>query len=192
MQLRAHFNYAARVQLNPGAGTVATNVFSANGLYDPDITGAGHQPMGWDELIELYDHGVVKHARIEVQLQPQPTCVYGVSVVGSTTVPYTDPLGFIESAHTSWQMADHYYSTAGGLRAITLTQSVDIAKFLGVKDLMDGREFASDNGSNPSEGVFFMVWAAASDGSTDPISTNFIVKITYESMMVEPRHLAQS
>lgn len=37
------------IDLNPGAlGSNAPYTFSANGLYDPNITGSGHQPIGFD------------------------------------------------------------------------------------------------------------------------------------------------
>jgi hypothetical protein len=41
--------YGEQVTLNPGSGSNASYVFAMNGLYDPNITGTGHQPYGFDE-----------------------------------------------------------------------------------------------------------------------------------------------
>lgn len=53
------------------ASSVATGngsyVFSANGLYDPDITGTGTQPLYFDQLMALYNHYVVTSSTITVE-----------------------------------------------------------------------------------------------------------------------------
>lgn len=37
-----------------------------NGLYDPNITGTGHQPLYFDQLMGLYDHYTVLKSRIKI------------------------------------------------------------------------------------------------------------------------------
>lgn len=39
--------------------------YKANGLYDPDTTGIGHQPLGFDQFTPIYNHYVVLGARIK-------------------------------------------------------------------------------------------------------------------------------
>jgi len=47
--------YFSVFTLNPGAaGSAGVQVFSANGLYDPDITSTGHQPRGFDQSSAMY------------------------------------------------------------------------------------------------------------------------------------------
>jgi len=48
--------YSDYFQLTTTSGAVSTYVFAANGLYDPNITGTGHQPMGFDQLLQFYNH----------------------------------------------------------------------------------------------------------------------------------------
>ena len=54
-KFQSKLRYSTKFTLNPAASTnVVQHVFSANGLYDPDITGVGHQPRGFDQLMSLY------------------------------------------------------------------------------------------------------------------------------------------
>lgn len=41
-----------------------SRVFYANGLYDPDITGTGHQPQGYDQWGDLYRTATVLKSKI--------------------------------------------------------------------------------------------------------------------------------
>ena len=46
--------YCQEVSLNPTVGAVASADFAANGLYDPYLSGVGHQPMGFDQLMTFF------------------------------------------------------------------------------------------------------------------------------------------
>ena len=64
-KVKTKLRYVEYFTLNPAAaGLPATHVFSANGLYDPNITGVGHQPRGFDQLMALYDHYYVSRSKI--------------------------------------------------------------------------------------------------------------------------------
>jgi hypothetical protein len=61
-----NLRYATNFQLTVSGGAVASYVFAANGLFDPDITGTGHQPMGFDQMMVQYNHYCVMAAKIKV------------------------------------------------------------------------------------------------------------------------------
>lgn len=47
---KVKLKYTEVITLTTNASTIPTyNLFSANSLYDPNYTGAGHQPLGFDE-----------------------------------------------------------------------------------------------------------------------------------------------
>lgn len=63
--------YATRLILPAGTiGSTQGYVFRANGLYDPDYTGAGHQPMYRDELALQYDKYTVVSSWIKITFIP--------------------------------------------------------------------------------------------------------------------------
>lgn len=56
--------YCSYVTLDPTLVAPAYNDFQLNSLYDPNITGAGHQPYGFDQLMTYYDHYLVIKASV--------------------------------------------------------------------------------------------------------------------------------
>lgn len=62
-KLRTKLFYGDRLALS---GTLPEHVFNGAGLYDPDVTGVGHQPRGFDQIMALYDHYLVTGSKIEV------------------------------------------------------------------------------------------------------------------------------
>jgi hypothetical protein len=59
-----YYDYAQ--QISAAAGFCASRFFIANGLFDPDISGSGHQPMGFDQMMLLYTTYTVVRATITV------------------------------------------------------------------------------------------------------------------------------
>ena len=47
-------------QLNTTSGLCGVRIFSLSSLFDPDVTGTGHQPVGYDQIMALYEEYIVK------------------------------------------------------------------------------------------------------------------------------------
>lgn len=58
--------YCENVQISTTNGSFGTYLFSCNGMFDPNITGTGHQPVYFDNMAALYDHYTVIGSRIKV------------------------------------------------------------------------------------------------------------------------------
>jgi len=56
--------YVQECPLNANSSTAAGYTFALNGLYDPDISGSGHQPMGFDQFTALYQNYKVLGAKV--------------------------------------------------------------------------------------------------------------------------------
>lgn len=52
------------------AGGIAQQVFSLNGIFDPDITAVGHQPMYFDRYAAIYNNYRVLGSRITAEISP--------------------------------------------------------------------------------------------------------------------------
>lgn len=65
-KLRTVLTYCHNGVTGGGAGgTLSTHQFSLNNVFDPDVTGAGHQPMGYDQLMSLYQFCRVIKAKVK-------------------------------------------------------------------------------------------------------------------------------
>jgi len=49
------------------SGSSNSYFFSANGLFDPNTTGTGHQPMGFDQMMLMYEQYTVFASKITVE-----------------------------------------------------------------------------------------------------------------------------
>ncbi len=185
-------NYMEEFALDPGSGLADTHVFSANGIFDPNITGVGHQPMGFDEWIVMYDHITVIASKIEFTLWSHVTGslgqgVMGVALTDSATVAATKEI-LVERGDSTYRA---YGSVTSGASPLKITKYFGTKKFFGVKDLLDATIYRNTVSSNPSEQAFYHCWQGAANGQ-DGAGLSCMAKITYLCVCNEPRALAQS
>ncbi len=66
---RCALRYAQTKTYTTGASGVSgtENAFSLNSLYDPDITGVGHQPYGFDQVASLYSKYLVMSCDVQIR-----------------------------------------------------------------------------------------------------------------------------
>jgi hypothetical protein len=197
---RTELTYSDLAALGPSTGeNLGTQVWSCGGLYDPDITGSGHQPLGFDQWMAFYNHYVVLSCRIEVSGFVQGvsqsdytlgTVMIGVIPTGSSTAVTTADL-FYELPYGAVGVA----GTAGGMKPDVITNHLHIPEWFGVTET----EFIADDthrgnsASNPSEDSFFEVGAnrvAYSDASSIVCMTR--TRLIYEVVFLERKELSQS
>ena len=61
--------YTELLQLADAVTGLAYNVYNANGIWDPNFSATGHQPMGYDQWSTLYKTYRVKSARLKLSAQ---------------------------------------------------------------------------------------------------------------------------
>lgn len=191
-KLKSRLTYCEKgVSVNPGAGGIAGDyVFSLNNLYDPNVTGTGHQPLGFDQLAALYRYFVVTKARAfitfyNVDTSNEALCVASVST-SSTSI--TDITNAIENGRSSYQMV----SKAGDSRAIVdMKLAVDIGRELGPKDPIDNPQLWGTSAGGPTTGLFLHT-SAAPNSTNDSSLTGISVVIEYDAIFFEPLTVASS
>jgi len=65
--------YKQNLAMVSTSGIIYKNQFAIGNLYDPDYTGAGHQPHGFDQLAALYKQYVVMGAKMTVNFRNAAT-----------------------------------------------------------------------------------------------------------------------
>jgi hypothetical protein len=169
-------------------------VFRANSLYDPDLTGAGHQPNGFDQLMVAYNHFTVTRSRINVRvlqvgsgggsIEPGAICL-GWSDTGTFMASQADYPACIEKRNV--YTTGFYGSSTTSGNSFILRGSLDIAKLLKKtpKQLVEMANLRGDNSTNPAEGYFFEIGLFSF--SSNPGAITVICDIEYDAVFTEPR-----
>lgn len=64
---RVKLSYYESVGLTSTSGIPSKYTFNLSSIFDPDVTGVGHQPYGHDQWATLYKHYTVTSAKISVK-----------------------------------------------------------------------------------------------------------------------------
>jgi len=187
---RAILRYTDHVtSITSTLGALGSYVFRANGIYDPNYTGTGHQPMGFDQWAALYNHYVVLGAKMTVKVLPSASstapCIIGTMVTDGTAVPYTTPGTFIEAKRGPYRL---FKATD---RVVSLVQKYSSKKQFNVTDVKDNvARIGAPVTADPTEDAMFNIWFFTMDNTT--ASPNLFVTIDYIVEFSEPKDMVTS
>ena len=180
-----------QILLNPASGTIASYVFTMNGIQDPNVTGAGHQVLGFDEIMPLYDHFTVigSRARVTFINQNATTPIQVVLSLRDNSTVTNDDAQIIENGLCRYATLG---GSNGGRNQATLQMNCSPTKFFGQKVVGEDK-YQGTISNNPADQVYLHIMAYAMDGTTDPASDIIAqVEIDYVTILTEPKLLARS
>lgn len=187
-QQKVTFKYSDFFSLNPALAGFASYVFCANGVYDPNITGVGHQPRGFDQLMALYDHFVVIHSKITATAMEatstDKTNKWLALTLQDDSTPFAFSNDIFECRHTKWKPM--YKDVPVG----NLTMEFNNG-FLGRSKPLSDPELKGSVSANPTETAFYIVYYGT-DGGDDPGPVTCRVDIEYTVVLIEPKTPAGS
>lgn len=194
---KANFRYVENVSLDPTAGSMAYNTWSANSLYDPNTTGAGHQPMGFDQIAPLYNRYIVTGCKLTATFESRSGSSNATAMCGITTHETSGFSGASSPVSLLIEQAKTNYTYLGvsnsGASVRTLTRRISMRKEFAVKDLFGNlEEYGALTSGSPTNGSFVTTWAVSPNGTDDPVAVNVLVKIEYTGYFFEPKLLGQS
>jgi len=191
-----NFRYIDQIVLQTfgtsGADVPVYHQFTANSLYDPDYTGTGHQPLGFDQMMAFYDHYAVLSCEITVA---------GSVNTGTTTDGLSQYLGiFLDddySVPTSGRVLMEQQRCAftpllnyqTGLTEVR--HRFDARSFFGVQSVRDVTALKGTSTSSPSEIASFMVFMSPILASVNT-TANLTVILDFEAVLTEPKDLPGS
>lgn len=183
------FRYAESITLTQG--TLTQYMFSATNLYDPNITGTGHQPMGFDQWGTFYNHWMVVGSKITVTATGKDSSDTGATTLcvflSDDTTANTNPLTLIEEGRCSWT------TIAGfpGIGTKKLTRKYSAKKFFGLSKLGDCfDEYGASYPTNiPLENADFVI---DMNSVTTACEIQLTVVIDYIVLLKEPQELTAS
>lgn len=176
--------------LDVGTGGIpVTQVYSLTSLFDPNYTGVGHQPLGFDNIMPMYDHYTVIGARVKVtasNLDRDPQ--YIVLQIKDGISLSTNLSAMIENGRTN-------FKTLGGNETASSTQTLT-ANF-SAKQFFSRNPMASDKqqgtvSSSPLENAFLHITVAPTTIGENTTKVVYSIIIEYIAMLTEPKQLGQS
>jgi len=169
-------------------------------LFDPDLTGIGHQPMYYDQFCGAvgtapYSRYRVLSSTITVQYSPQNptnpgTITFGPYIVGlsasSTSGLYgTTASALCEASNTTWT---YMGEKAGGNNVKTLSATYIPSRDLGL-DTGDDTISAAYN-QNPTQVFYATPWKIDTFPAGGPV--NILVQIEYRVEFFDRNEVSQS
>lgn len=191
---RVCLHYSEYFSLNPAAGQLAYYMIRANGVYDPNRTGTGHQPLGYDLWSSVYQHCVVLRSRITVSFVSIETSAVGGLVCGLMPKVPDTPLSLdvntlIENGRAIYKIIPvRETSYRNGL---TLNQEVDVAKWFGVRDIEDNDDLCASVGTNPADEVAHCIFVGPTSAA-DFAAVQVLIKVLYDVQFMEPKEQTEN
>lgn len=184
VKLKYHEDY-----LTPGV--IVDQRFNLNSIYDPNLTGTGHQPLGHDQYATFYNRYRVYKVSYVVGI----ACLganenYKVSIGASnSTVSFTDPSVAAESPTFKTQLVSN-------ASPIIMKGSYYLPSINGSTSAVykaDDR-FAALFGSSPTEQIVMHIVTSSVGNDAVPTSgkLGFTVNLVYHCELFDPKDLAQS
>ena len=174
---------------------VEAYAFRANGLYDPDVTGTGHQPYGFDQYMVLYQRYKVLRSRITVSFAPSgdndanEVVVYGIYRNAITTLPVGNAGGsnleaVMESPYSNYVVTTN--SNTSQIKSVSSNFSLRRDLPFKADDLLS----TGQQGADPEAPYYFVIWFGGL-GDTES-APQFHATIEYDVEFTQPQTLVQS
>lgn len=181
--------YVEQTSIDATLGTRAAYVWQLNSLFDPNFTGTGHQPLGYDQLMLLYTHYEVKYAKITVTFSNTTSTAglwVGITISRTTDTITSADTELYENAWTKRKLLN------GNSVPCVVSFYVNIKAFLGRMKTSSPDSLRGISTTSPSEIVAAHVWCQALNSGVDPASIDVSATINFGASFGEPVRLGSS
>lgn len=213
--MKTKLRYTERIEFTPASTSVQQFQFGGNRIYDPNISGTGHQPRGFDQFMDVYQKFTVIGSKCTVQFMyegydgPSLKAAAGnLTQNRSSTdnVPALTPIACglhkgmealaagtyseqMEKDRTQWG-----YITGSGGEVCTLVGTGTTKEMLGKKYAIGAEGYTGTNASDPTEQWFWEVWAGrvSDDYPQEQVKVIGNVILQYDVVFTEPKTLSAS
>lgn len=198
------FTYSTNVAMSSTTGTPSYYTFAGNSLYDPDITGVGHQPLGYDQWTPLYNKYTVFGSKIEVNFCNVDAVTTNAPnaqnvMVGLLPTPSAVSISNIAAAGDIMGMSEFPYgkykvgNIVDAAPRLTLKGYLSTAKIDGVtkSKVNDDPNYTGLYNSNPTNMWRWNIGIQATDKASS-VGGRLLVKITYYAKLLDRQIVPQS
>ena len=173
-----------------GSGLATGFLFSANGMTDPNITGTGHKPRGFDQLMTMYDHYVIIGSKcvakflavgVDDVLVSTKASNVGIVLRDTPTIQVqTDDI--LEDRNVSWKSISNFRAAT----PTSVSRKFSPKTYLGRASPLSDPQLKGDINNNPDEQAFYQIFIGPI-GSINAGDMFVSVDITYIAVLIEPK-----
>lgn len=188
--LKFSHKYVEQIDLS-SVGATATYQYRANGMFDPNITSTGVQPLYFDQLAAIYDHYVVIGSKIKYTIIPKGTVVQEpyqiVTWVNDDTTTHGTNMASIAA-----QKGSKLRLCQGGVNPdrIIVTNNWSAKKFFG-GSILANNALQGTSSADPTEQSVYQINLRSLDG-VSTVSVWIYVEIMYVAVWAELKDIAVS
>lgn len=189
--MKVKMTYSSSFDLDDTLAGYKEHVFRLNGLHDPDVTGTGHQPLGYDQWSAIYKAYFVYAAKFEAWFGGDESatvpfsCGMAISQA-ATLIGSMDTI--IEMPGSQWGKVG--LSSAGAAPLHLTIPFTKIADVGGRKAINMEKDWGANFYTDPVEEV--LVHLAAETTDSNNLAVDVRVRITYYCWVYDPLDLAAS
>ena len=159
-------------------------------MFDPDLTGSGHQPRNFDQMHLLYDHNIVIGAKVRIDCHnnDENRGAYVIATIRDSAGSATNYTDYTESSNSQWKILG---IGGSGSADKTLNLKINPNQFLGRSKPLADPELKGSATTQPQEQCYLHVSGMCID-QFSPCSVNIMVSIEYTAIFIEPKQPPQS
>ena len=213
--MKTKLRYTERIEFTPTSTSVQQQRYRGNGVYDPNVTGTGHQPRGFDQFMDIYQKFTVLGSTCTVQFMyegydgpslkdttghltqnksstdnvPALTPVACGLHKGMETLSAGSYIEQMEKERTQWG-----YCTGSGGEICTLTGKGNNKQMFGKKYSVGAEGYTGTDSADPTEQWFWEAWVGrvSDDYPQDQVKVIANFTIQYDCVFTEPKVLVAS
>jgi len=202
---KAKLRYTDTYALNAAAGSIAVQNFRANSLFNPDQTGVGHQPYGYDQLSNWFNFATIIASKINIRLVPGASVSNRVpGMVGcqlnnlSTTTATNYASGGVSKIlerprSGKWVISSNYSTPALGANSNNrIVMGFSAKKTFPRVKVVNNPDYKHDTTGSPTYEQFYTVYQVSTDETADAGIQQMIITVKYITVFTMPLILTKS
>jgi hypothetical protein len=205
--INVRLNYVDTYAITPytawAPNQVAQRYWRANGAFDPDLTGGGHQPRWYDQLSSMYGATMVMDSDIHVHIVPNTTANFGTALFFLAAMPLNWSPSNTASPYEFQEMPNEYPCDRGEMSVgfgqwdaqLKLHRGWNIEDYdpteTATHAFGNRTNWQADTGANPLNQMVYGIWGF---NATAPVIGGLAIKamISYNIVFAMPLFIPQS
>ncbi len=190
-QIRVSLVYEDLIQVSTVTNSYYTQIFRGNSLFDPDLTGIGHQPRYFDQYAAIYNKYKVYSSKIELfaangsAVAPVALCVLPLTDQQTSTLWY-------QAAEMPRAKSAKHLIPIGYRYPVELDHTITTNEIIGLQPgQINDEDYGALVTGSPAQVWYWNCFLQSVDQTTT-LSVGLRVRITYDSLFYDKTYVGPS